>query len=185
MAKGSSPDTSFPPHRLNINVRSSWQINASVLSLSHTHTRWLHLQNCIYTNLRHPAESANQHLFLCSFNYKLVPPPPIMTYFLLPHGQSWRLQIGDDSYTWPRFRLQSNSPLPCITAYHCAITLSEKMVHLTLSPPSPWDSCYLSSHCRFRENTNAWIGGCDWNCQPHIKKKMFKDSALTCTLVAW
>lgn len=56
--------------------------------------------------------------------------------FPVPHGQSGRLQIEDDSYTWPRFRLQSNSPLPCVTAYQCAITMSEKIVHLTLTPPS-------------------------------------------------
>lgn len=78
--------------------------------------------------------------------------------FPVPRGQSRRLQIEDDSYTWPRFCLQSNSPLPCVTAYHCAITMSENSAP-DAQPILPPDSCYLSSCCALSHSKGKHL---DW-----------------------
>lgn len=82
-------------------------------------------------------QAASRFCKLASCNYKPAEERGWITYFLLPHRQHWRLQIEDDSHTWPRFRLESNAPVPRVTAYLCAITMSEKIVHLTLRLSSP------------------------------------------------
>lgn len=82
-------------------------------------------------------QAASKFCKLVSYNYKPAHERGWITYFLLPHRQHWRLQIEDDFHTWPRFRLESNAPVPSVTAYLCAITMSEKIVHLTLSISSP------------------------------------------------
>lgn len=140
----------FPPRRLDANMCTHRNpLNCRHLKISHTHTHtpvyspvshkhtyrhWLHLWKCISGEF--------QPAWVCKTASRL----PLITsqtiigewsnYFLLPMGNTggYKLKMipthGLDS------RLQSNSPLPCVTAYHCAITMSEKIVHLTLPPPS-------------------------------------------------
>lgn len=90
------------------------------------------LHTCSYRPLLGGFQAASRLCKLVSHNYKPAEERGRITYFLLPHRKHWRLQIEDDSHTWPRFRPESNAPVPRVTAYLCAITMSEKIVHLTL-----------------------------------------------------
>lgn len=110
-------------------------------------------------------------------------------YFLFPLGKLGGYKLKMIPTHDLDFPLQSNYPLSSVTAYHCAIILSEKIVCPTLTPPSP--QILAIYHHDVLSISKLWqtpgLVGQDWYSFPPVSQKMLlraRISSLKWTIVA-
>lgn len=167
----------FPPRRLDANMCTHRNpLNCRHLKISHTHTHTsiftslsqTHIQTLTAPVKVHfggiSASLSVQNSIPLAFNYKPDHNRWMEQLFPTSHGQYGRLQIEDDSYTWPRFPPAVKFPSAlCNSLSLCNNNVWENSAP-DASPALPQDSCYLSSCCvpapsvqRQKKNRIGWV----------------------------